>query len=953
VTGPLGDTPHRMEEQRTAVEHTPVMAPLLERDSELNELRRALTVARSGAGRLLVIEGPSGIGKSRLLGAARSEALGLGMAVFDGRGEELETEYGFALVLRLLDPRRLSSSDPVPSVAGPEPAADEFALIHGAYRVVVDVCAHRPAAMIIDDVHWADELSLRFLVYLAHRIAALPLAMLVSVRTGDPGADAPLVRHLWDAAARAAIAPVPLSVGAVGSLLARIDARIDDAFVQTTWEATRGNPFLVNETIAAIRVGEHDPADWAAGAARAPRSVERRVVLRLARLGGDAHGLARAVAVLGDGTPLLAAAQLAGLEPAAATAAAARLIEGQILDSLDPLHFAHPLIRSAVYQEIPRELRLLSHTSAARLRRDGGASPDEVARHLLTGAPTAETWACESLQEAARRATRRGAHQTALRCLRRALDSAPSQERRPTLLVDLGLVEAATGEATSLERFQQALETLDDRYERARAMRALGQTLYRFGRHPDAASTFRRGIEMFAATDPDLALTFQAEYLCSAWFVQTLHGEAMADLERIVAGFPEQPETPPQRVMLAVLAMHRALGTGPASEAATLAYRALGDGALLREQTADSIAVNLVVAALACAGREAEALTLVDAVLEDARTRDVPVAMAEVSLVRAYLARDRGQALEAVNDARAALAGVNVGTRAMTPIAEAILIEGLIERGDLEAATRLAAQTEHRLASPESRLLNTWFHLARGRVRHLSRDYPGALADFFHTGEIMEAYGQRSPYLAWRVRAAYTLIATGDCPRAEALIAEELALSEDYGLPSVTGAALRARACLESAQEARASLARAAALLEAASNPLELARVLSDLGEVELGAGDLASARVPLRRALELAHSCDAASLEATVRSQLIRSGARPRRAATSGVASLTPAELRIARLAASGLANPQIAERLVVSRSTVEWHLGNVYRKLGAARQSLASVLQTEDGEQEPASSV
>jgi len=269
-----------------------------------------------------------------------------------------------------------------------------------------------------------------------------------------------------------------------------------------------------------------------------------------------------------------------------------------------------------------------------------------------------------------------------------------------------------------------------------------------------------------------------------------------------------------------------------------------------------------------------------------------------------------------------------------------MLIEGLIDEGDLDAACALTAQTEPRMAPPEVRLLNVWFHLARGRLRAIRGDHDRALADFFEAGEIMAAYEQRSPYLAWRLRAAHVLITTGEDARAAELIEAELALADDYGLPSVTGAALRTRARLEEPGAARASLTRAVELLEASGNPLERLRALRDLGELELRRDDPGAAQTPLRQALDLAHSCGASALEAEVRALLVRSGARPRRAAASGAESLTSTERRVAELAAQGLTNPQIAEQLVVSPSTVEWHLTNTYRKLDATRATLREML-------------
>src|SRR5437764_9918111 len=163
------------------------------------------------------------------------------------------------------------------------------------------------------------------------------------------------------------------------------------------------------------------------------------------------------------------------------------------------------------------------HAAAARLLHAEGAPAEEVAHHLLAGTPTTEAWACTALHDAARAAARKGAPATAVRYLRRALELCAPGALDGAMLVDLGMVEAAAGETTSLARFEEALRMIDEPAEQARALYALGQTLYRYGRHEEAATTFRRGEELFRPRDRELALMFQGAFMCAAWFVEALH----------------------------------------------------------------------------------------------------------------------------------------------------------------------------------------------------------------------------------------------------------------------------------------------------------------------------------------------------------------------------------------------------------------------------------------------
>src|SRR5207247_335277 len=157
------------------------------------------------------------------------------------------------------------------------------------------------------------------------------------------------------------------------------------------------------------------------------------------------------------------------------------------------------------------------------------------ADHLLVGAPSDEPWVRDALHEGARAAARKGAPGTAVRYLRRAVHGGPPGKRTAAMLVDLGLVEAAAGETTSLARFDAALAMIDEPAEQARALYALGRTLYRYARHEEAAETFRRGAELFERHDRELWLMFEAAFILAAWFILSLRAEALTRLETLVA----------------------------------------------------------------------------------------------------------------------------------------------------------------------------------------------------------------------------------------------------------------------------------------------------------------------------------------------------------------------------------------------------------------------------------
>jgi DNA-binding CsgD family transcriptional regulator len=937
-------------------------APTLERDRELQTIRQGLTSAATGEGRRLLVDGPVGIGKSRLLHEAHALATASGMEVLHARAGELEREYPFGLVLRLLEARlahasaaerrrllrgRAGLATPV-LMPGGQPAehlatADEFALIHGLYWCIVNLAENGPTALIVDDVQWADDLSLRFLVYLAERLDDLPVALIIAQRAGEPETKSELVTRLSTTADQY-LRPIELSRAGVQRLVAA--ANLDGAtaeFASACWDATRGNPFLLLELLAVFRTDAE--AGLRAHPQRvggfAPQTVGRSVRLRLQRLGPDAVAIARAGAVLDEETSLPTVARLAGLSHDRAAAAAERLHASSVLARVDPVSFAHPMIRSAIYEDLVPDERPKAHAAAAELLNARGASPEVISRHLLVGSPIDAPWVVEALHASARAAAHKGAPGAAVRCLRRAVELSESAASRAAMLIDLGLVEAATGQTASLARFELALRMLDESDERARALQALGHTLYRFGRHAEAAETFRAGVALFDEEHRELALTFEISFICAALYLESLRDEAVARLLAVAETISSRrPRTSAERSVLAVLAIHRSATAPYAPADAEMARDALRDGALLGEGTGESVAITHAILALLMSGCAPEAERAVDGMLADARERGAALAFAEGSWIRSLIMLSRGRLPDAMADAQAALDRVERGWSANVLVPKAVLAVCLVERGELEAAAEILDTAER--PAPGSDLLGVdkYFGWARGQLRLARGDGAGALEDFLAVGAI--PYGRDNPgFLPWRSLAGRAASAVGDRRGALVLIDEEINDARSAAIPSALGAALAARAVVEDGPDAAGQLGEAIAILEAADAPLELAYALYHQGRVHRRAGRRVACREPLRRALEVAHQAGATALAERARDELIASGARPRRAALHGVEALTPSERRIAEMAATGSTSRAIAEDLFLTKNTVEWHLHNAYRKLGAgSRRELVEVL-------------
>jgi len=303
--------------------------------------------------------------------------------------------------------------------------------------------------------------------------------------------------------------------------------------------------------------------------------------------------------------------------------------------------------------------------------------------------------------------------------------------------------------------------------------------------------------------------------------------------------------------------------------------------------------------------------------------------------------RSRGSLNDLIADAQAAVEATRRGWHTFGPAPFAMLAEALVDRGQLDEAEQVLREGEGHLLGP----LNSWYFYARGRLRLHRLDPKGAFPDLVASEDILQPYGVRNPSVPpWRALAGLAAHMNGDTAGGLNLINDQIAMSRDAGLKSPLGSALRARALVVRGPALFDDLDEAVAVLEDADAPLELARALVELGAAHRREGRRVESREPLRRALDLAYQCGAHAIENRCRDELVASGARPRRAALTGVESLTPSELRVAQLAAQGRTTRVIAETLFLSKHTIEWHLRQIYRKLeinsrGALAEQFAEV--------------
>jgi DNA-binding CsgD family transcriptional regulator len=932
-----------------------LVGDLEERERELDALFGLIGSASEGSGEAGLIEGDAGIGKTALLSAAGQRASEAGTLVLSARAGELEGEFAWGVVRQLFDgvvarapaeerSRLLEGAAalarPALGIEGAESAADaSYATLHGLYWLTVNVAQDRPVLLSVDDVHWSDAPSLRFILHLLPRMAGLPILLLLASRPrgAEPARGAELLARIAAAPGVTVLRPAALSQRASAALVReQLAVEVGEDVCAACYELTRGNPFLLGALTAELGDSQHGPVSAGQVRKMTPEAVSASVLLRLARLSPGALALARAVAILGANAPLQTASRLAGLSVDEAAENARALIRAGILAEDDTLTFVHPLVRSAVYQDLAGPERGRWHHRAARLLADEGAATERIAPHLVQSHPGGDEWTVDQLRRGAADAWARGAPDVAGDYLQRALAEAASRESRGAVLFELGQVEVLQDPVQAAPRLGEALELMSQPQQRAEVALALGDALSLLGRLAEAIPVLGGAIAEIERDGPSaLFSSLEAARLSAARWepaAQTLRHELVDAIRtREAAGEELDPRLHSQlAIEAAAEGIDRAAAVRHARATLTAPERPTGAATSVLPEAM----LVLVFADLADEARAA---------IEDwialARTSAWPLAAVLGATTATLASLYRGAVSEAVASASAAVSpDAEIG---LAPVTIAFLVEALVERGQIDEA-----MSELRERGLDGELPYAWpttpLLLARGRLKAAAGDHAAAAEDLLAAGGRAEAWGVRNPAMhPWRSSAAVSLARLGERERASQLADEEVELARRWGAPRAIGVALSAAGIAHGGERGIELLKEAAAVLEPSSAPLEHARALTELGSALRRANRRAEARDELRRGLDLAHQLGGLAVADRAREELTIAGARPRRDALRGRDALTASELRVAQLAAEGRSNREIAEALFVTLRTVEAHLTSSYAKLGiSSRQELAGSL-------------
>jgi DNA-binding CsgD family transcriptional regulator len=918
---------------------------LVERDQQTTTFDRLFGECAGKQGRVLLVTGPLGSGRTALLGefARRAGAAGARHLAAHCSPAERALPFGVAHQLLRAGDRPGDRAGDVPALpagaaVGPGDALppDLVRACHELTALLLDRSADAPLLVTVDDLRDADVASLHFLLHLARRLpAARVLLVLADAEEYRPA-------HRWFAAELARqphahrLRLGPLSpAGTAARLAAVLGGGAAAVSADDFHAASGGSPLLLDALIEDHRYGGGESGLPAYGMA---------LLDCLRRAGEPLLRTARALAVLGeDAAPEDVAALAAGpaAEPAdgrggGAEDVAAALAALTAAGLLDEGRFRHPAGRSAVLDDLSPAERAEWHRRAARLRHDAGAPALETARHLIAAGHAPARWGVGVLSEAAEHALLDDRVELAVACLTLAHRAAGEETARAGLRARLARAEWQLSPALAARH----LAPLAEAVHAGRLPLADGLTLVRHllwhGRTEEAADVLGRLRAGAAAAARPSAADAAALRDIDAWLAFT-HPALVRDRPAPVlpAGLRHAlvaPGTDPQ--LHAAAALADALARNRAAEAVDRAEQVLRDLRLYRRSPWAEEAAHLALLVLLQVDRTGAAATWSDRLLADAEARGTATARALFAALRAEIAVRQGDLTAAVRHARAALATL---PPAAWGVAVALPLGALVL-----AATRMGEHTEAAkqltVSVPEAAFRSRYgLHYLYARGHHfLTTSHPhAALADFLTCGELLRGWGLDSAGLTqWRTHAAEAWLRLGNRDQARRLIHEQLG-RPDADSARARGPALRVLAAVGPAGRRLSLLSEAIDLAEASGDRFEQVRVLTELSRVHQAGNDRRRARLLLRQALHVANMCH---MKPLARDLLLVSddlgGADAGSDGEAGIGSLTDSERRVASLAVLGYTNREIALKLYITPSTVEQHLTRVYRKLGIRRR-------------------
>jgi DNA-binding CsgD family transcriptional regulator/tetratricopeptide (TPR) repeat protein len=912
---------------------------LVGRDSELAALVTLMADLASGHGGSALVVGEPGIGKSALVRAAVAEAADLGCQVFWGAGDELGQALPLLPLLDALrvrephaDARRSTIARLLRGEMAADPGADVSAVIaEQLLALVTEQSAGRPTILVIDDLHWADEATITLWARLARSAPQMPLLLVGTMRPVPQRGDLLALRR---AVADTVELQLPgLGEAAVAELVAALAGGKPDDKLLRLADGAAGNPLYLTELVAALARGScltvSDAGAVQMTSGTAPASLSAAIADRLGFVSGVVREVVRAAALIGVDFAVsdLAVVLGRGVADLVSPLDDARAA-GILTASRSDLRFRHPLIRAALYEEMPGPLRAAWHRDAGRALAAAGAPADRVARQLLWAVDRPEDpvddWMLSWLAHASEMLVSR-APQVAVDLLRRAVSSRADHPQHHLLEGRLADALYRTGNVREAEQVaRRALAHTDDPDLVVDLHWTIGQSLMRGGRSAEAIVMLNRALARPAISGRHRArlLVLTARTHSNLGEAEKAGQVAAAALEAACLEDDSWAMAWALHVLTIVTAVQgkviEALPLLDRALAVTEANPALTDLRILLQ-------VNQAVM-LSGLDRYDEAFAVARQAQQLAGQAGTTIRIGQAHGALANLCFETGRWDAALAEARAVHEDLKEPACACCDLGIAATI--CFHRGEIGAARlHLAAAVPH--AERIGNRVIPPLALARSLDSEHANALPEALAEltagFASNAEELE---QIEDLLPDAVRLATEI---GELGTAEALAGRVEALATESEIPRRQANALMCRGLVDGDV---GQLLRAADLYAASSRPLLSAQALEAAARSSVRADDRNSARAAFTRALELYGSLgavtDVARLQARFRAHGIRRGPQAKhRHARSGWDSLTPTETKIAALVEGGLSNPEIAAKLFLSRRTVATHVSHILKKL------------------------
>ena len=906
--------------------------PLAEREAVLAAVHDLIGAAAGGRGKALFVIGEAGLGKTTVLEHAVAVA-GNGFSTGIGKADVAEAALPFGLISQALEQVFGGPVEPDHTMPGDSgfPAGSYLYAVLNRLRS----SATEPLLFALDDAHWADSDSLTLLRLICRRIAALPVAVLVTARPWPP--DALRVgEELADQGVADVCELTPLSSESAAAVLrGRAGGAVSGEDVEALAALCAGNPLLLERMATALRAGH----SLTAGQLPAASTWARRLLLsHLAGLDEPAERFLRAAAVVGRRFRPEVAAHVAGLtmteaaaaQEAVAAAGLARDAGGEWAE------FSHELVRQAVY-ELAAPMRARLHEAAFRVLVARQANPAEAAAHALAARLAGDPEAVDVLARAGRDALHAGAVGAARQHLQAAVDLA-GHEPPAELMCDLGRALMADGSHLAAAALYEGLLRRGSisRASRFDVLSRLSLARVQARRFDEADACLEEALRLAEPGQPDLAAAAMVNHAVQTMLNRSVTtGLPLAVRARELAARASTPVRAAADSAWAWCAyMSGDLAGLELGSAAASAAAGIGDWKPSAMPWFDPVIAYAMIGI--SAERLGDAEQRLRALLDTAERRADPMTISRALYFLATCLWRLGRLQEAAGLC-ARLAEAAEVVPVTTPLAAAGNALVLLELGRLDEAAGWCTRLD------EAARQGTGFRISvamgyhpQGLLAFRRSDSDAACAIFTELENMAGQHGIADPcFIPWAGDAIAAYVSAGRDADARRVIASLEPWAKNFPARWPASVAAAGRAALAERQadhkRARDQFEEALALADQTQMPLHKAQTLTSYGAFLCRHGDPRNARSLLAEALRIADGCGAAWHAERARVEWRRAGGR---SGTTPPGQLTPQEAAVARLARAGKTNKEIAAHLYLSVNTVETHLAHVYQKLGVNRR-------------------